>query len=233
MKPFVLAIEGYFFAFAMLLLRATCSVRVAYDPRAELRSTGEPYVYSILHAHQASAAINREKGTAAMVSASADGQLLVAGFWALGIISKRGSNQGRKGDDKGGLLAIDQMVEHVAGGRPALLAVDGPRGPRNRVRKGIAVLSRRSGGAVLNVVLVPSRRWVLRGAWDRMQIPKPFCRIDAYFAEPLRPRADESVEAYRLRIEASLNDLEHKHDPAEAPPRPRASELPAELDPCA
>lgn len=211
-------LEGYFFAFAMLLLRATCRVRIFNDPRPRLRAAGESYVYSILHAHQAGAAINTEKNTAAMVSASADGELLVAGFQALGIRPIRGSNRSKSGDDKGGLAAIDQMVEHVRDGSPAIIAVDGPRGPRNRVRKGIAVLSRRSNAAVLNVVLIPSRRWILRGAWDRMQIPQPFCRIDAYFAEPLEPATGESVESYRQRIEQSLNDLERAHDAEEAPP---------------
>ncbi|MEM9185611.1 MAG: DUF374 domain-containing protein [Planctomycetota bacterium] len=211
-------IEGWFFALAMVLLRATCRVAIhGADPRVALNAASAPYVYSILHAQQVAAAINREKGTAAMVSQSADGQLLMAGFWALGIRPVRGSSRG-KSRDKGGLLAIDTMIRHVRGGRPALIAVDGPRGPRNRVRKGIAVLSRQSGGAVLNVVLVPTRRWVLGGAWDRMQIPKPFCRIDAYFAKPLTPEQDESVEAYRGRIEASLNDLEREHDPSQAPP---------------
>jgi lysophospholipid acyltransferase (LPLAT)-like uncharacterized protein len=95
------------------------------------------------------------------------------------------------------------------------LAVDGPRGPRNRVRKGIAVLSRKSDAAVLNVVLVPSRRWILQGTWDRLQIPKPFCRIDAYFAEPLWPLPQETVEQYRRRIEFSLNELEASHDPGQ------------------
>lgn len=212
----VRSLGGWFFALAMLTLRATCRVRVGHDPRQGLRDAGTPYVYSILHAQQAAAAINRERGTAAMVSASADGELLIRGFRALGIEPVRGSNRTQK-NDKGGRAALEQMIDHVRGGRSALIAVDGPRGPRNKIRKGIAVLSRRSGAAVLNVVLVPRRRWILSKAWDRMQIPKPFTRIDAYFAEPLEPLAGESVEQYRQRIEASLNALEREHDPAEAP----------------
>ncbi|MEM6330298.1 MAG: DUF374 domain-containing protein [Planctomycetota bacterium] len=215
----VRVLGGWVFALAMLTLRATCRVRVGHDPRPALREAGTPYVYSILHAQQAAAAINRERGTAAMVSASADGELLIRGFRAMGIRPVRGSNRSEDGD-KGGRAALDAMVAHVRGGRPALIAVDGPRGPRNRARKGIAVLSRRSGAAVLNVVLVPRRRWVLSRAWDRMQIPKPFTTIDAYFAQPLGPAADESVEQYRARIEASLSALERRHDPGEAPPAP-------------
>jgi lysophospholipid acyltransferase (LPLAT)-like uncharacterized protein len=162
-----------------------------------------------------SAAIDREKGTAAMVSQSADGELLLPGFWALGIKAIRGSGRSQE-HDKGGRSALKQLIAHVLNGLPAYLAVDGPRGPRNHVRKGIAVLSRETGAAVLNVVAVPSRRWIIRGTWDRLQIPQPFCRIDGYFAEPLWPRGTETVEQYRLRIETSLNELEARHDPVEA-----------------
>ena len=208
-------IGSWLLAFAFLILRATCRVTLHDDPRPQLRRSAESYAYSILHAHQVSAAIRREKGTAAMVSQSADGQLLLPGFWALGIKPICGSNS-TQGHDKDGRSALAHLINHVLNGSPAYLAVDGPRGPRNRVRKGIAVLSRETGAAVLNVVAVPSRRWILHDAWDRLQIPQPFCRIDAYFAPPLHPRESESVEQYRRRIETSLNELERAHDPAEA-----------------
>ena len=198
----------------MLALRATCSVVVHDDPRDDLRASAARYVYSILHAQQVSAAINRESNTAAMVSQSGDGQLLVAGFRLLGIKAIRGSSGGGQ-RDKGGRQALAGLIAHVQDGGRAILAVDGPRGPRNRVRKGIAMLSRETGAGVLNVVVIPSRRWILRGTWDRLQIPLPFCRIDAYFAEPLWPLPDETVEAYRSRIASSLNDLEKTNDPEE------------------
>ena len=208
-------VESWALAFTMLVLRAMCRVRVHNDPRPHLRDSAEGYVYSVLHAHQISAAINREKGTAAMVSQSADGQLLLPGFWVLGIKVIRGSNRGQN-HDKGGRAALNQLIVHVQSGSPAYLAVDGPRGPRNHVRKGIALLSRETGAAVINVIAVPSRRWILPGAWDRFQIPWPLCRIDAYFAEPLRSCDSETIEQYRRRIEDSLNELEAKHDPSEA-----------------
>ncbi len=213
--PLIRTIGSWFLAIALLGLRATCRIAIHDDPRPKLRAAAEPYVFSILHAHQVSAAIGREKNTAAMVSQSADGQLLLPGFWALGIKAIRGSNRSQH-QDKGGRSALKQLITHVRNGSPAYLAVDGPRGPRNHVRKGIAVLSRETGAVVLNIIGVPQRRWILRGAWDRIQIPKPFCRIDAYFAEPLRPKDTETVEQYRRRIEASLNELEAKFDPTEA-----------------
>jgi lysophospholipid acyltransferase (LPLAT)-like uncharacterized protein len=209
------AISGWVIALAVLILRACCRIRLHNDPRPNLRTTSQGYIYSVLHSHQIATVIQGETGTGAMVSRSADGELLIPCLRVRGIVPIRGSNR-RKTGDKGGLDAIDALVEHIAGGAPGYLAVDGPRGPRNRVHKGIAVLSQRTGAAVVNLVAVPSRRWIFTRAWDRFQIPKPFSMIHGYFGEPIFPRKDESVEQYRKRIEISLNDLEREHDPVES-----------------
>jgi lysophospholipid acyltransferase (LPLAT)-like uncharacterized protein len=214
MKPST-AISGWAIAIAVFLLRSCCRIRLHNDPRADLRASSQGYVYSVLHSHQIATVIQGEVGTGAMVSRSDDGELLIPCLWLRGIVPIRGSNRRRTGD-KGGLGAIDALVEHVAGGAPGYLAVDGPRGPRNRVHKGIAVLSQRTGAAVINLVAVPSRRWIFTRAWDRFQIPKPFSTIHGYFSVPIFPRADEGVEEYRKRIEISLNDLERLHDPVES-----------------
>lgn len=206
---------GWLVALAMLVLRLTCRTRVHDDPRCRLRSRGEPYAYCVLHAHQVAMAINGERGTAAMVSQSTDGELLSVGLRLLGITIYRGSNQSRRGN-KRGRLALGELIGHVRRGLPAFLAVDGPRGPRNHVRKGIAVLSQTTHAVVVPVVAIPRHRWVLSRSWDRIQIPRPFTTIDAYFGEPVHPCEDEGVESYRCRIERSLNDLEHRHDPVEA-----------------
>jgi lysophospholipid acyltransferase (LPLAT)-like uncharacterized protein len=202
-------------ALLMVILRFTCRVRMHNDTRAALQSAGVPYVYSVLHAQQLAAATAGHNGTAAMVSQSQDGALVALGLKLVGIIPIRGSSR-RRGHDHGGLAALQQLIEHVRGGRPAYLAVDGPRGPRNHVHKGIAVLSRQANAAVFNVVVVPSRRWILSRSWDRLQIPYPFCRIDVYFGDPIMPKAGESAETYRCRIEADLNEMEKFYDPAEA-----------------
>lgn len=214
---------GWPIAAAVLAFRWTCRVRFhGEDPRPAMRAHGEKYVFSILHAHQIAIIAFAEPNTAAMVSRSADGELLQPTFTMLGVTPQRGSN------GRGGTAALDAMVEHVASGvGPALIAVDGPRGPRGQVRKGIAALSKRSGAYVLNVIVVPRWRKTFRGAWDRFQVPLPFSRLDAYFAEPIRPQSGESTETLRRRIEASLNGLEQQHDPTEANPTP---ELPTSRD---
>lgn len=202
-------------ALMVLSLRLTCRVRVHDDPRPKLRAAGRRYIYAVLHAHQVSAVIDGERGTGAMVSRSRDGQLIVPALRISGIVPVRGSGGRGDGGGRGGREALDALVDHVKGGRPAYLAVDGPRGPRGHVHKGIAVLARQAEAAVVVMIPVPTRRWVLSKAWDRLQIPKPFCRIDGYFGEPVEPVAGETAEALRQRIESALMRLEELHDPDE------------------
>lgn len=203
---------GWPFAGLVLLLRSTCRVCLhGTDPRPAIRARGGKFVYSMLHAHQAAVTINSQPGTAAMVSRSRNGEMLQPLFKLLRVVPMRGSNR------RGGVQALDAMIEHVQQGRgSALIAVDGPRGPRGQVRKGIAKLSKQTESTVLNIVLVPRWRIIFRGAWDRFQLPLPFTRIDAYIAEPIDPNPNETVEAMRQRIERSLNELERQHDPDEA-----------------
>lgn len=208
-------IAGWAIALLVQALRFSCRLRLHDDPRPALRAAGKRYVYAVLHAHQLATMVGHEPGLVAMVSRSADGDLIVPVLKSLGITPVRGSSR-RRGRDKGGRQALDQMIALVAEGKPAYIAVDGPNGPRNRVRKGIAQLSISGGAVVIPTAAIPSRRWIWRRAWDRLQVPKPFSRIDGYFGQPLAPLENESVEQFRRRIEASLNALEAEHDPAEA-----------------
>lgn len=200
----------------ILVLRWTCRVRVHGDPRETLRRDGVRYIYAVLHAHQVAAILGGERGTGAMVSRSRDGEIIVPSLRIRGIIPVRGSGSRGGNRGRGGKEALEALIRHVVGGRPAYLAVDGPRGPRGKVQRGITTLARRADAVVLCMIPVPRRRWVLRKAWDRLQIPKPFTRIDGYFAEPIRALEAETSEQLRVRIEETLRRLEREHDPIEA-----------------
>ena len=208
-------IAAWLIAILLLLLRWSCRIRWHNDPRPSLRQESCPYIYAILHCHQVAAIIGCEPGTIAMVSRSTDGDLLVPSLRVSGIVPIRGSTR-TKEQGKGGAAALYLLIEHVRGGVPAYLAVDGPRGPRNYVNRGIAKLSLATGAAVLIGVPITQRRWILARAWDRFQIPKPFTRIDVFFGPPLRLHDGEDLGTFRQRIEDAIAALEEQHDPGEA-----------------
>jgi lysophospholipid acyltransferase (LPLAT)-like uncharacterized protein len=211
MKRLLLRLLGYLIGFVVLTLRLTCRISVHNDPRPALTEAGIKHVFALLHAQQVGASMAAERGTGAMVSRSADGEIIVPALRVGGHIPIRGSS----GTRKGGASALQALIEHVNLGRPAILAVDGPRGPRGHVQKGIGLLAKKTDAAVLAVVAIPSRRWVIARTWDRLQVPKPFSTIHCYFAEPLLPEPDESLDDFAKRIEGSLSRLEAEFDPHE------------------
>ncbi len=197
----------------IMLTRWTLRFHFHNDSRADLTAQGIGHVYASLHAHQIAGSMAAERGTVAMVSRSTDGEIVAPLLRFCGHEPVRGSSGGVR---KGGTTALNQMIRRVNEGRVATLAIDGPRGPRGRVYGGAAMLGMKTTAAVLPAVVIPRNRWILKSTWDRMQFPLPFTRVDAYFGDPMRPRAGETVEAFTLRIETELHRLEQTYDPAEA-----------------
>jgi hypothetical protein len=212
---FVRFLAGWFLALFVFLLRMTCRIHLHDDPRPALRVSKKPYAYAILHGHQLCAVLAAEAGTAAMVSRSADGDFLIPSLKIRRVIAVRGSTR-HQGRDKGGPEALELLIAHVKKGKPAYLAVDGPRGPRGTVNRGIAKLAASTNAEIIVAIPVSQQRYILTRAWDRFQIPKPFTRIDVFFAEPLHLDPDENIDDFCLRIEKRLAMLEHEHDPIEA-----------------
>jgi lysophospholipid acyltransferase (LPLAT)-like uncharacterized protein len=202
-------------ALMLVILRMTCRRRVHNDPRPRLTAAGINHAFAALHAHQVAAAAAAEPGTGAIVSRSVDGEIIARALERIGHVPIRGSSGT---GSKGGARALQALIEHVNGGRPAIITVDGPRGPRGVAQKGIGMLADKTQAAVLVVVTIPTRRFILSRTWDRLQIPWPFSTIDAYFAEPLFRREGEPLEQFVQRIEQALNQLEAQHDPTEAQP---------------
>lgn len=211
-------ILGILIAAIVYVWRASCRYHIGpNDPRPALRQAGRPYVYALLHAQQVAAVFcSDEVRLGAMVSRSVDGDLLVPSLWLRGITPVRGSSR-RGQTDKGGMAALATLTRMAQTGTPAMLAVDGPRGPRNRVHRGAVHLAQRVGGVILPVAALPTRRWILPRTWDRLQLPKPFSRVTLHFGTPIEAHADAEREPLRQAVQEALNTLERQLDPSEAP----------------
>jgi hypothetical protein len=209
-------IIGWIAALLMLIWRLTCRSRFFDDPRPELRAAQRCYIYALLHAHQAAAVFaNDDRCMAAMVSRSADGELLVPSLRLRRVKAVRGST--RIGDkDKGGREALDGLAQCLRSSVPALLTVDGPRGPRNHVHRGVVDLALATNCPILPAVVIPSRRWFLSRTWDRFQIPKPFCTIRVHFGSLIDPSSFSNPDALQRAVLEGIDTLERRHDPIEA-----------------
>lgn len=145
------------------------------------------------HAHQ---------GICCMVSRSKDGDMTSFMMHKLGITTVRGSSS------RGGKEVRDAMVRTVKDGVVGAITVDGPRGPRRVLKKGIVDIARKTGAPILPLTAYGESSWIFKKTWDQTRIPKPFSRVLVYYGDPItipRDARDEQFSGYVSKITDILN----------------------------
>jgi lysophospholipid acyltransferase (LPLAT)-like uncharacterized protein len=140
------------------------------------------------------------RGGAALISASRDGDLLADAIHRFGYDVIRGSSS------RLGARAILQLAEVLASGRDVVITPDGPRGPAYELGPGIVFLAQKSGAGVLPMNLEFSHCWRL-GSWDRFIVPRPFAKVRVLVGQLHRVEAtstQEDFERERLALQNSL-----------------------------
>lgn len=173
------------------------------------------YVFAIWH-RNLFAGILAQSATphTVIISRSRDGDPVAFLCRRLGHFAVRGSSK-KRGRDKGGKEAKDQMIERLKAGSPGAITVDGPSGPADEVKPGIIEMARRAGVPVVPYATVPQRCWTFN-SWDRFRLPKPFSRIDVYYGAPyaIDPATPfKAFAGHQLAIAQRLHALEAGHRP--------------------
>lgn len=184
-------------ALAVRLLGVTWRVeRVGTAELDAAIGAGERCIFAFWHARMLPLVYtHRDRGIAVLVSRHRDGELITRVIERLGFVTARGSST------RGGGEGVRELLEWAA--RDHLLAItpDGPRGPAERVKPGLEVLSRRTGWPVVPVATSSRSSWVFR-SWDRFRVPRPFARVVVAYGEPVRPEngagGDPGEAAVRL-----------------------------------
>lgn len=132
-----------------------------------------------------------------MTSQSFDGEYIARFIRKFGYGAIRGSST------RGGVRALVEMIRELRRGLPMGFSVDGPKGPRYKVKPGPVLLASKTGNPMVPFVLQPRSFWTLK-SWDKMQIPRPFTRCLVGVADPIYVPADASSDI----IEVKLRELE-------------------------
>lgn len=132
-----------------------------------------------------------------MTSPSRDGQVMDKAVGAIGLRVVKGSSRSRA---SAGSLAL---VNEIAAGTVALMAVDGPRGPVTVPKPGIIRLARASQAHLVTVAVGSSHSLRFR-SWDRLFLPLPLARVFIRITPfpipgPEEPEA-EGLEAMRKQL---------------------------------
>jgi lysophospholipid acyltransferase (LPLAT)-like uncharacterized protein len=141
---------------------------------------------------------------AAMVSESFDGEYIARTSQRFGHGMARGSST------RGGTKALRLMKNLLVREKFSLtLTVDGPKGPRYKVKSGVILLAKLTGVPIIPTLIQPKKFWTLK-SWDKLQIPKPFTRAKIFIGEPVwvsREADKEDMEDKRRELQRKLDEL--------------------------
>ncbi len=141
--------------------------------------TPPPLIYAIWHRCLLACAWRFRQGPLyILISRSFDGELIARTVERLGFVAVRGSSS------RDGAVGMRNLHRAYLEKNYIAITADGPRGPAQKAKPGVAQLASLVNAPVGAVYLHPSRAWVLR-SWDRFMIPKPFSKITVAWANPV------------------------------------------------
>ena len=164
----------------------------------------ETFIYSVWHDSMVVPIfLGCQESTVALVGRHRDGSYVANVLASVGIPSVRGSSS------KGGARAARQLIKQTRDYH-IVVTPDGPRGPRRRIKPGLAWIASRTGKPVVATAFACSRSWSIRGSWTHLMIPVPFSKVYALTGNPIRvpPLLErEQLEQYTAAIQADMDRL--------------------------
>jgi lysophospholipid acyltransferase (LPLAT)-like uncharacterized protein len=184
------------------LLGPTLRVSVSYEDGAQKTLDERPLVASFWHECMIPAAyLFRNMGIRVMSSFSYDGEYMGRIIRRFGFVAVKGSSSR---NPVRALLGLRRALEE---GWTVAFTLDGPRGPRRKVKPGPSGLARSSGLSMTTFHAAVDKAWVLH-SWDRMMIPHPFSRVLVRVGKLIPVPADasdEDLERYTAELQAALD----------------------------
>jgi lysophospholipid acyltransferase (LPLAT)-like uncharacterized protein len=158
--------------------RYTVTGTKAIDP---FRDRNNGIIYCFWHSHiLVLSFIFRNIGVKAVVSSSRDGDRASA-------VAQRWDHETIRGSSSHhGISVLRQCVRELRKKQNIVIIPDGPRGPREIVKPGVARIALLANAPVFPVSALPKKAWRLN-SWDRFIIPKPFSMIELRIGEPIMP----------------------------------------------
>ena len=190
---------GYSF---IRLVGPTLRVCVSREEGAQETIGQRPLIVSFWHACIIPATYTcRNIGVRVMSSYSYDGEYMGRIIRKFGFVAVKGSSSR---NPVRALLGLRRALEE---GWTVAFSLDGPRGPRHKVKPGPVALARSSRVPLSMFHMAVEKAWVLN-TWDRLIIPKPFSRVLMRFGKLIEvPRASsgDDMDHYQCELQAALD----------------------------
>jgi lysophospholipid acyltransferase (LPLAT)-like uncharacterized protein len=187
------------------LIGPTLRVCVSYEEGAQKTLDQRPLIGSFWHSCIIpSTYVCRDLGVRVMSSNSYDGEYMGRIIRRFGFVAVKGSSS------RNAVRALLGLRRALEDGWTVAFTLDGPRGPRHKVKPGPVALARSSGVPLTMFHAAVENPWVLN-TWDRLMIPKPFSRVLLRFGKLIpvpREASDEDVERYQAELQSALDRVE-------------------------
>jgi lysophospholipid acyltransferase (LPLAT)-like uncharacterized protein len=195
----IIIAAGYAF---IRLIGPTLRVCISREEGAQETVGQRPLIISFWHACIIPATyLFRDVGIRVMSSNSYDGEYMGRIIRKFGFVAVKGSSS------RNAVRALLGLRRALQQGWAVAFTLDGPRGPRYKVKPGPVALARSSAVPLTMFHIAVERAWVLN-TWDRLIIPKPFSRVLMRFGKliPVPAEAsDEGLDRYQQELQDSLD----------------------------
>lgn len=148
----------------------------------------------------------KNKGFAALISMSKDGDLLS------NLLTKWGYKVVRGSSSQGGKEALAQLVSLINEGDSVALTPDGPRGPALKMKAGAYVASLRTSTEVVLMGVAIKKSKILK-SWDKFEVPYPFTTVGIVFSEPFtgdNGKTRDEINSELLKLEENMSELTNR-----------------------
>jgi len=198
----VLRLIIFFGYWVVRLLGSTLRVSISFEEGAQKTVDERPLVGSFWHSCiLPSTYLFRNMGVRVMSSNSYDGEYMGRIIHKFGYVAVKGSSS------RNAVRALLGLRRALEEGWTVAFTLDGPRGPRHKVKPGPVALARSSGAPLTMYYAAVDKAWVLN-TWDRLVIPAPFSRVLVRFGKliPVPENAgDAEMERYTAELQAALD----------------------------
>ncbi len=170
----------------------------------ELRRKKKGVLYAVWHDELfVPICAHRDENVVVLVSESRDGEIISRVLHAMGFGTVRGSST------RGGVKALKRLVQLIQREKKEIaVTIDGPKGPRHRVKDGIIYLALKSGAPILPIRVRISHKKVFKKSWDKFQLPLPGSRCSMIYGSPLylssKRITSSLIEEKRLELEKKM-----------------------------
>ncbi len=164
-----------------------------------------PCIYAMWHCHQMCihGVQNRSKLNV-LISRSRDGEIIARVVEKWGFKTIRGS----KGK-QGAVEATMRMIDALKAGENCAMMVDGPKGPPRIVKDGVIKIAKMAQVPIIPIFWYSENfNFATFPSWDKLRMPLLDVRLINIYGEPIYVPQDGDEEEARLKLQASLEELE-------------------------